>query len=113
MRRVIALFCAGLILLSVWMVPGKAYARDELKNNDPEKYYILLDLRNQIVTVFEKDENGEYTKVVRRFLCSSGKTDVDEADTEAEATPTPRGIWKIGGRERFGKFANFSGEYAR
>ena len=113
MRRVIALFCAGLILLSVWMVPGKAYARDELKNNDPEKYYILLDLRNQIVTVFEKDENGEYTKVVRRFLCSSGNTDVDEADPEAEATPTPRGIWKIGGRERFGKFANFSGEYAR
>ena len=113
MRRVIALFCAGLILLSVWMVPGKAYARDELKNNDPEKYYILLDLRNQIVTVFEKDENGEYTKVVRRFLCSSGNTDVDEADPEDEATPTPRGIWKIGGRERFGKFANFSGEYAR
>jgi ADP-ribose pyrophosphatase YjhB (NUDIX family) len=38
---------------------------------------------------------------------------VDEADPEDEATPTPRGIWKIGGRERFGKFANFSGEYAR
>jgi len=63
--------------------------------------------------VFERDENGEYTKVVRRFLCSSGRTDVDETDPEDEATPTPRGIWKIGGRERFGKFANFGGEYAR
>ena len=113
MRRMIASLCAGLILLSVCLIPGKAYARDELKNDDPDKYFILLDLRNQIVTVFEKDEKGEYTKVVRRFLCSSGRTDVDEADPEDEATPTPRGIWKIGGRERFGKFANFSGEYAR
>ena len=113
MRRMIAGLCALLILLSVCLIPGRAYALDELKNDDPEKYYILLDTRNQIVTVYEKDEKGEYTKMVRRFLCSSGRTDVDEADPEDEATPTPRGIWKIGGRERFGKFANFSGEYAR
>jgi hypothetical protein len=113
MKRMIAAICAGLVLLTVLMIPGRTYALDELKNNDPDKYYILLDLRNQIVTVFEKDEKGEYTKVVRRFLCSSGRTDVDEADPEDEATPTPRGVWKIGGRERFGKFANFSGEYAR
>ena len=113
MRRVFSILCAVLVLVSVLIVPGRANAMDELKNDDPDKYYILLDLRNEIVTVFEKDENGEYTKVVRRFLCSSGRTDVDEADPEDEATPTPRGIWKIGGRERFGKFANFSGSYAR
>lgn len=113
MRKFFGIVCAALVLASALIVPGRAYAMDELKNNDPDKYYILLDLRNQIVTVFEKDENGEYTKVVRRFLCSSGRTDVDEADPEDTATPTPRGIWKIGGRERFGKFANFSGEYAR
>lgn len=110
-------FFSLLIALGFWFgtlcVPAHALAADELKNTDPDRYYILLDLRNQIVTVFERDEAGAYTKIVRRFLCSSGRTDVDEADPEDEATPTPRGIWKIGGRERFGKFANFSGEYAR
>ena len=113
MRRAFSILCAALVLCSALMIPGRANAMDELKNDDPDKYYILLDLRNQIVTVFEQDENGEYTKVVRRFLCASGRTDVDEADPEDEATPTPRGIWKIGGRERFGKFANFSASYAR
>lgn len=113
MRRAVAAFSALLLFFACLSLPSRAYARDELKNDDPDRYYILLDLRNQIVTVFEQDENNEYTKVVRRFLCASGRTDVDEADPEDEATPTPRGIWKIGGRERFGKFANFGGEYAR
>lgn len=102
-----ALFAALAVL------PRSAYARDELKNTDPEKYYILLDTVNQIVTVYEKDDVGEYTRIVRRFLCSTGRTELDPEDPEDVATPTPRGIWKIGGRERFGKFANFSGEYAR
>ena len=106
MRRVRTIAIAVLCLLGMLCAPSRALAADELKNNDPDRYYILLDLRNQIVTVFERDESGAYTKVVRRFLCSSGRTDVDEADPEDEATPTPRGIWKIGGRERFGKFAN-------
>jgi len=113
MRRALSIICAVLVLCSVLLVPGRAQAKDDLLNDDPDKYYILLDLRNEIVTVFERDNHGEYTKVVRRFLCSSGRTDVDEEDPEDEATPTPRGIWKIGGRERFGKFANFSGSYAR
>lgn len=113
MRRIASILFATVALFSVLLVPSRAYAQDELINNDPDQYYILLDLRNQIVTVFERDENGAYTKVVRRFLCSSGRTDVDEADPEDVATPTPRGIWKIGGRERFGKFANFSSSYAR
>lgn len=113
MRRVLSLTLALACFVGLLCVPARAYARDELKNDDPDRYYILLDLRNQIVTVFELDSEGAYTKVVRRFLCSSGRTDVDEADPEDEATPTPRGIWKIGGRERFGKFANFGGEYAR
>ena len=113
MRKTVSIFCAALVLFSALLLPGRAFAQDELKNDDPDQYYILLDLRNQIVTVFEKDEKGAYTKVVRRFLCSTGRTDVDEADPEDVATPTPRGIWKIGGRERFGKFADFSGSYAR
>lgn len=113
MRRGIALFLSILTVLALLTMPKSARALDELKNTDPDKYYILLDLRNQIVTVYERDENGGYTHIVRRFLCSTGRTDVDEEDPEDVATPTPRGIWKIGGRERFGKFANFGNEYAR
>ena len=113
MKRRTALLLALLCFFGALAAPGRAHAQDALKNEDPELYYILLDLNNQIVTVFERDEEGEYTKIVRRFLCSSGRTDIDEEDPEDEATPTPRGIWKIGGRERFGKFANFGGEYAR
>lgn len=113
MKRGLALLLCILTVLAILAVPGTADARDELKNTDPDKYYILLDLRNQIVTVFERDESGEYTRIVRRFLCTTGRTEVDPEDPEDEATPTPKGIWKIGGRERFGKFANFGSEYAR
>lgn len=102
-----------LTVCAVLAVPQRAHALDPLKNTDPNKYYILLDLRNQIVTVFERDEVGEYTRVVRRFLCTTGRTEVDPDDPEDAGTPTPTGIWKIGGRERFGKFANFGSEYAR
>ncbi len=102
------------MVLAMLLVPATAHARDALKNVDPDKYYIVLDLNNQIVTVYERDEYGEYTRIVRRFLCTSGRmTATGEEEAEKEATPTPRGIWKIGGRERFGKFANFAGQYAR
>ena len=97
----------------VLILPRGAQAKDELKNTDPEKYYIVLDLNNQIVTVYEKDDNGEYTRIVRQFICSSGKASSESEEGEStEGTPTPVGVWRIGGRERFGKFANFS-EYAR
>lgn len=113
--KFLAAAIAVVVLLTLWPIP--AYARDELKNTDPEKYYIVLDLNNQYGTVYEKDQNGEYTKIVRRFLCSSGKTGTGKIDPETGeedvGTPTPTGIWRIGGRERFGKFADFSGTYAR
>lgn len=100
------------MLLTAAFAPA-AYARDELKNTDPQKYYILLDLNNQIVTVFGKDANGDYTKVVRRFICTSGRTKLDPEDPEDKGTPTPRGVYLTGGHERFGKFAAFGATYAR
>ena len=110
-KRLLRLFAAlGVLAL---LPASPAFARDALLNDDPEKYYIVLDLTNQIVTVYERDESGEYTDIVRRFLCTTGRTEVDEEDPDDVGTPTPRGIWKIGGRERFGKFASFAGEYAR
>ncbi|MEG1548439.1 MAG: SH3 domain-containing protein [Clostridia bacterium] len=101
------------LLLSV-VLPSTALARDELKNTDPERYYIVLDTMYQVVTVFEKDDNGEYTRIVRRMVCTSGKTEPNPNNPiEEPASPTPAGVWKIGARERFGKFANFGSEYAR
>lgn len=113
MKKVVCMLIAVAMLAA--MIPSTAMARDELKNTDPEKYYILLDLKNQIVTVYEKDEAGEYTTIVRRFICTSGKTegDPESKDPDLKPTPTPSGIWRIGAREKFGKFASFGGEYAR
>ncbi len=109
-KRALAAILA--IILLAGLAPA-ALALDELKNTDPEKYYIVLDLGNQVVTVYEKDDLGEYAKIVRRFICTSGSTQVDPLDPESVATPTPRGTYKMGARERFGKFANFGGTYAR
>jgi len=110
----------ALILAVTFLMPVTAQAYDKPKNTDPNKYYVLLDLKNQIMTVFEKDANGEYKKIVRRMLVTTGKTKVNEAqallhpdDPDYIATPTPRGIWKTGGHERFGKFPEFGGNYAR
>lgn len=113
MKRALSCLLCALAVIAALSVPRPAKALDELKNTDPDKYYILLDLRNQIVTVYERDEAGEYTRIVRRFLCTTGRTELDPEDPEDEGTPTPSGIWKIGGRERFGKFANFGNEYTR
>lgn len=101
------------ILVSLLLPTTTALAQDKLKNTDPTKYYLVLDLRNQIVTAYEKDSDGNYTKVVRRMLCSSGDTTVDPLDPESKPKPTPAGVWKMGGRERFGLFAEFGGTYAR
>ena len=97
-------------MAALMLLPGAAFARDELQNNDPDKYYIVLDTANQVVTVYQKDDDGEYTRIVRRFACTTGKT---QAKGDEPASPTPSGTWKIGGRERFGKFAAFNNEYAR
>jgi len=100
----------ALLLAAAMLLPVPAFARDEMQNTDPDKYYIEVDTGNQVVTVFQKDDDGEYTRIVRRFVCTTGKT----RDTETEpASPTPSGKWKMGARERFGKFANFEGEYSR
>lgn len=113
LKRFLLLLVVAIMLCSVAIAPRPALAHDELKNTDPDKYYILLDLKNQIVTVFERDEDGEYTKVVRRFICTTGRTEIDPTIPEDEGTPTPRGIWKIGGRERFGEFLAFRSTYAQ
>ena len=56
-----ALLAAMAVLM---LLPGAAFARDEMQNNDPNKYYIVLDTTNQVVTVYQKDDDGEYTRIV-------------------------------------------------
>lgn len=108
------MLCSLMAIITVLVsLPASAFARDEMKNTDPDKYYVLLDVRNQFVTVYEKDDQGEYSKVVRRFLCTTGKTKPSGEGEENKATPTPAGRFRIGAKERFGKFAAFGGEYAR
>ena len=102
--------CLTLLLAAAMLLPAPAFARDEMQNTDPDKYFIEVDTGNQVVTVYQKDDDGEYTRIVRRFVCTTGKTEGTEEDP---ASPTPSGTWKMGARERFGKFANFAGEYSR
>ncbi len=113
LKRFFFVLAAVVIFCGIAIPPRTALAYDELKNTDPDKYYILLDLKNQIVTVFEKDDNGEYTKVVRRFICTSGRTELDPLIPEDEGTPTPSGLWKVGGHERFGEFTAFDNTFAQ
>lgn len=120
MKKAFLTILTMVFALSAFIPFVTAQAKDEIKNTDPTKYYILLDLNNQIMTVFGKDDGGAYKKIVRRMLVSTGKTKVDEElallhpdDPDYIATPTPRGIWKTGGHERFGKFPEFGGTWAR
>lgn len=46
MKRALACLLCALAVLAALAAPRPAHALDELKNTDPDKYYILLDLRN-------------------------------------------------------------------
>jgi len=98
MKKYLSVLLAILFTFSIFFPAKQAQAKDELKNTDPDKYYIVLDLTNQVITVYEKDEAGEYTRIVRRMLCTTG----------ADDTPTPTGTYRLGAKEHFGKFANFN-----
>ncbi len=101
-RTIKRLLTVLLVVISVFSA-APVFALDGLKNTDIDKYYLYLNIPNQVLTVYEKDDDGEYTRIVRRMLCTTG----------AELTPTPTGTYRLGGKERFGKFANFNNEYAR
>ncbi len=65
----------------------------------PDTYRIIVDLYWQVVLVYTKDENGEYTVPVRYMLCSTGSGRV--------GGETRTGVFKMQKtRVRFGKFAS-------
>ncbi len=54
----------------------------------PVPYAITVDVRNQVTTVYGLDDNGEYTKIVRQMLCSTG----------TRSAPSDVGEWVLSGR---------------
>jgi lipoprotein-anchoring transpeptidase ErfK/SrfK len=62
-------------------------------------YRLEVDVTNQVVSAYEKDENGNYTKLVRQMICSTGKP----------STPTPLGTYTLpGGKYDRGVWGYFS-----
>lgn len=81
--------------------------KDNTKNNtntnantNTTPYYIKVNYGAQVVTVYGKDANGEYTVPVKAMVCSTG-------------TDTPRsGVYSIPGRWKWGAlFGNVYGQY--
>ena len=71
----------------------------------PDTYKIIVDTYWQVVKVYTKDENGDYTIPVRYMLCSSGSSRV--------GSETRLGEWKMQPvKLRFGKFVG-TGEFAQ
>lgn len=79
--------------------------REEIPDPPPhDTYYVVINIKYQLVIVYEKDENGEYIKPVRYMSCSSG----------SKRSPTRLGSYELEGRHvRFGHFVNFGlyGQY--
>lgn len=45
----------------------------EFTNQDKNSYYIKVNCKAQVVTVYAADEDGNYTIPVRKMICSTGK----------------------------------------
>lgn len=76
---------------------------EDIKNKQsPDTYKVVINIYYQIITVFKKDDNGNFTVPVRYILCSTG---VDE-----DGNSTPVGEYKVGPiKDRFGEFNSYGG----
>ena len=74
------------------------------KPTDPPPFHIVVDVANQVTSVYGRDEKGEYTVVVRQMLCSTGM----------KATPSDVGDWVLNGRHAsWCIFPKWGNSYAR
>ena len=70
----------------------------------PVPFHIVVDVANQVTSVYGRDENGEYTVPVRQMLCSTGM----------KATPSDVGDWVLNGRHaKWCVFPTWGNSYAR
>lgn len=60
--------------------------------SENHKYCVGVNRKQNVVTVYEKDENGKYTKPVKAFLCSCGKSGGND---------TPAGTFKTSDKVRW------------
>lgn len=54
----------------------------------PIQYAVTVDVKNQAVLVYERDENGKYTNLIKTMICSTGTV----------GTPSDVGEWITDGR---------------
>ena len=64
------IFGALLFCLMLFCFAGTAMAAEK----DEHPYYITVNLTDNIVTVYEKDETGNYTVPIKAFYCSGGES---------------------------------------
>lgn len=82
---------------------NKEYGFDPVKFETDEayaeKYNYCMGINRQlsVITIYERDEDGAYTKPVKAMLCSCGKSGTDD---------TPAGTFKLGDRIRWQSFRN-------
>ena len=70
----------------------------------PVPFHIVVDVANQVTSVYGRDEKGEYTVPVRQMLCSTGM----------KATPSDVGDWVLNGRHStWCIFPKWGNSYAR
>lgn len=72
-------------------------------NANGATYKIKINCQQNVVNIYEKDSNGEYTKCVKAMLCSIGKA----TPRSGTYTLTNYGRWKW-----LGLFGNVYGQYA-
>ncbi len=110
MKRALHLTLSALVILSLLLSPAAAKAavlsgytsKVDYDNTDPNKYYIEIDLVNQVISVYEK-EAGSKGRLVLQGLCTTGSSE----------NPTGSGTFKLGHlKERFGYFVAF-GQWAQ
>ena len=106
LKRIVALTLCMISVLA--LIPAVSSAKTlsgwtskvDYDNTDPNKYSIEIDLKNQIITVYEGKIGGT---IVLQSLCTTG-------DSEHQ---TGAGTYKLGDmKERFGYFVAF-GQYAQ
>ena len=69
----------------------------------PPSFHITVDVTNQIVTVYARDEEGEYTVPIKEMMCSSGTRE----------NPSDIGDWTLSGYKVTWCFFPKWGDYAR
>ena len=65
-----------------------------INQNYESPYYIVVYTGSQSVGVYGKDADGEYTRLVKAFTCSTGRKD---------SSPTRKGMYKIRAKYRWRK----------